>query len=105
MISVLADLAAGSVAAQSSVSSTKTPFLPGRVVSAYIAPSADMAGTDAVIVIQSSPDDSVWTDVLTMTGIGPKVGNITLDKHMRVNVTTAPGTTDGEYSAWMSSGD
>lgn len=105
MILVLADLAAGSVAAQSSVSSTKTPFLPNRVVSAYIAPSADMAGNDAVIVIQSSPDDSVWTTVLTMTGIGFKVGNVTLDKHMRANVTTAADGTDGEYSAWLSSGD
>ena len=103
--SILADLAAGSVAAQSSVESNKTPFLPDRVVTAHIAPSADMAGTDAVIVIQSSPDDSAWTTVMTMTGIGHKVADIVLAKFMRANVTTAAGTTDGEYSAWLQTGD
>ena len=105
MISVLADLVAGTVAAQTAVESNKTPFLPGRMVAAHIVPSADMAGTDAVIVIQSSPDDSTYTTVLTMTGIGPKVGMVKCDKYMRANVTTAAGTTAGEYSAWLSSGD
>ena len=96
---------AGTVAAQTGVAMDATPFLPNRVVEGYILPSADMAGTDAVIVIQSSPDNSTWTTVLTMTGLGPKVGDVTLDAYMRANVTTAAGTTAGEYSAFLRSGN
>ena len=104
-VQMLATLATGSATDEASVEMTVTPFLIGREVEAYIAPSADMAGNDAVIVIQSSPDDSDWTTLLTMTGLGPTAGNIILNKHMRVGVTTAADGTDGEYSAWLRAGD
>jgi len=105
MYSVLADKVAGSVANQTSVESNKTPFLPGRTVGAVIDVDA-ATGTDAVIVIQSSPDDSAWTTVLTHTGIGGQtVGNVKCDKYMRAGVTTAAGTAVGSYSAYLQSGD
>ena len=104
-VSMLATLAAGTATDETAVAMTVTPFLPERVVEAYIVPSADMAGTDAVIVIQSSPDNSTWTTVLTMTGLGPTAGNVELDAYMRAGVTTAAGTTAGEYSAWLRAGD
>ncbi len=104
-VSMLATLAEGTATYETGVAMTVTPFLPEREVEAYIVPSADMAGNDAVIVIQSSPDNSDWTTVLTMTGIGPTAGNVILGKYMRVGVTTAADGTDGEYSAWLRAGD
>ncbi len=104
-VQMLATLATGNATDEASVEMTVTPFLPEREVEAYIAPSADMAGTDAVIVIESSPDDSTWTTLLTMTGLGPTAGNVILGKYMRVGVETAAGTTAGEYSAWLRAGD
>ncbi len=100
-VQMLATLATGNATDEASVEMTVTPFLPLREVECYIAPSADMAGNDAVIVIQSSPDDSTWTTVFTMTGIGPSAGNIVLGVYMRVGVTTAADGTAGEYSAWL----
>ena len=105
MISVLANLVAATVANQTAVASNKTPFLPGRIVGAAIHVDA-ATGTDAVIVIQSSPDDSTYTTVLTHTGIGGMTtGNVKCDKYMRVGVTTAAGTVAGNYSAFLQSGD
>lgn len=104
MILELADNVAGTATSEASVSSTKTPFLPGRVVSAFIVCDA-ITGTDAVIEIESSPDDSDWTVVMTLTGLGSKAGNVKCDKYMRANVDTAGGSSNGTYSAWLSSGD
>ena len=104
-VKMLATLAAGSATDEASVEMTETPFLPGREVEAYIFTSADMSGTDAVIIIESSPDDSTWSTLLTMTGIGPTAGNITLDRYMRAGVETAAGTTAGEYTAFLRAGD
>ena len=104
-VSVLADNVAGSVADQTSVSSSKTPFLPGRVVSAHIQ-TGGITGTVPSIIIESSPDESVWTTVLTCNQItGGKVGNVTCDKYMRAGVETAGGTLAGRYTAWLQSGD
>ncbi len=105
MLSVLATLVAATAADEDAVESNKTPFLPGRVVGAVIDVDA-ATGTDAVIVIESSPDDSTYTVVLTHTGIGGQtVGNVKCDKYMRSSVTTAAGTVAGTYSAYLLSGD
>ena len=105
MISVLADNVAGSVADQTAVESFKTPFLPGRMVAAHIM-TGGITGTVPSIIIESSPDNSTWTTVLTCNQIaGGKVGMVKCAKYMRAGVETAGGTTDGRYSAWLSSGD
>lgn len=105
MLSILADNVAASVAAQSSVESTKTPFLPGRKASAHIE-LGGATGTVPSIKIQSSPDDTVWTDVLELDQLeGNKVGDVTLDKYMRSTVVTDAGTDDGRYSAYLQTGD
>ena len=104
MILELADNVAGTATAEASVESNATPFLPGRVVEAVIVGDG-ITGTDAVIEIESSPDDTVWTVVMTLTGLGSKAGNVKCDQYMRANVDTAGGTTPGTYSAWLSSGD
>ena len=104
MILELADNVAGTATAETAVTLTATPFLPGRTVEAVIVGNA-ITGTAAVIEIESSPDNSVWTVVMTLTGLGSKAGNVKCDKYMRANVDTAGGTTAGTYSAWLSSGD
>jgi hypothetical protein len=105
MYLVLANNVTGDATDEASVESNKTPFLPGRTVGAVIDVDA-ATGTDAVIIIESSPDDSTWTTVLTHTGIGGvTVGNVKCDKYMYVGVTTAAGTVDGTYSAYLQSGD
>jgi len=105
MYLVLADKVAATAADEASVESNKTPFLPGRTVGAVIHVDA-ATGSDAVIEIESSPDDSVWSTVLTHTGIGGiTVDNIKCDKFMRSSVTTAAGTIAGNYSAYLQSGD
>lgn len=105
MLSILADNVAGSAGAESSVESNKTPFLPGRKASAHIE-LGGATGSVPSIKIQSSPDDSAWTDVLELVQLnGNKVGDVTLDKHMRVTVATAAGSSDGRYSAYLQTGD
>jgi len=105
MLSVLADNVAGTVANQTSVLSTKTPFLPGRKVSAHIE-LGGATGTVPSVKIQSSPDDTVWTDVLELDQLdGNKVADVTLDKYMRAMVATAAGTLPGRYSAYLQTGD
>ncbi len=105
MLSILADNVAATVANQTGVESNKTPFLPGRKASAHIE-LGGAVGTVPSIVIQSSPDNSVWTTVLTLNQLdGNKVGDVTLAKYMRVGVATAAGTTAGRYSAYLQTGD
>ena len=105
MLQILANNVAGTVANQTGIESNKTPFLPGRVVEAHIE-SGGMTGTVPSVKIQSSPDDSVWTDVLELDQLdGNKVGNVVCDKYMRAMVATAAGTLAGRYSAYLSSGD
>ena len=104
MFLVLADQVAATAAEEDAVELSATPFLPGRVVDAVIHVDA-ATGTDAVIEIESSPDDSTYTTVLTHTGIGGiTVGNIKCDKYMRSSVTTAAGTVAGNYSAYLQAG-
>jgi hypothetical protein len=104
-IQILADNVAGTVADQTAVESNKTPFLPGRVVEAYII-TGGITGTVPSILIESSPDNTTWTTVLECDQItGGKVGNVTCAKYMRAGVDTAGGTLPGRYSAWLRSGD
>lgn len=79
----------------------QTPFLPGRDVVAHI--DLDGAtGTNAVIAIDGSPDNSTWTaDVATYTGLGHTSVSCKVYKYMRASVTTAAGTTAGLLSVWL----
>lgn len=103
---VLADNVAGTAAAQTSVDSADTtPFITRRVVEAYIIQNG-MTGTVPSITIQSSPDNSVWTTVLTLATLGGgKFGNVTCERYMRANVATAAGTLAGRYSAFLRASD
>jgi len=105
MLQILADVVAGTATAEDSVQSNKTPFLPGRMVEAYINVSSTVGDGNAVVKIQSSPDDTAWTDVLIGGGVSDKVGMVKCDKYMRATVTTAAGTTAGVYSAYLRGGD
>jgi len=101
MFKLLADAAAATVAAQTAVDLADiSPFLQGRVVKAGITLSG-ATGTNPSIKIQSSPDNSTWTDCLVCAALGDKFGNITLDRYMRATVITAAGTTPGVYSAYI----
>lgn len=107
MLSILADSVAGSAASQTAVESMKTPFLPGRVVSAYIMQNG-MTGTVPSIIIEGSNTSATtgFTDLLECDQIhGGKVGDVVMYKWMRLRVATAPGTVVGRLSAWLSSGD
>jgi hypothetical protein len=43
-----------------------------------------------VAKIQTSPDNSTWTDVVTMTGLVPTtMAEVTLQRYVRANVSTA----------------
>ena len=78
-----------------------TPFLPGRDVVAHILLD-DSEGTDAVIAIDGSDDDSTWVaDVATYTGLGHGSVSCKVYKYMRASVTTAAGTTAGVLSVWL----
>lgn len=78
-----------------------TPFLPGRDVVAHI--DLDGAtGTDAVIAIDGSDDDSTWVaDVATYTGLGHATVSCKVYKYMRASVTTAAGTAAGLLSVFL----
>jgi len=66
-----------------------SPFTPGMNVIGKITTNA-AAGAGLVVKIQTSPDDNTWTDVLTMTGVGPdKQAEFTSDAYIRYNVTGA----------------
>lgn len=105
MLSVLADNVAATVADQTAVESNKTPFIPGRKASAHIE-LGGATGTVPSILIESSPDNSVWTTVLELDQLdGNKVGDVTLDRYMRAGVDTAAGTSPGRYSAYLDTGD
>ena len=76
------------VAAQTAVSTVTTPHARGHTAIAEIL-FTGMTGSP-VVKIQTSPDNSTWTDVLTTSGITRTVfsANVTLDKYARLNVTT-----------------
>lgn len=76
------------VAAQTGVSTVTTPHARGHTAIAEII-FTGMTGSP-VVKIQTSPDNSTWTDVLTTSGVTRTVftANVTLDNYARLNVTT-----------------
>ncbi len=69
------------------------PFLIGATAIAEIGFSAAADGTP-VATLQTSPDNSTWTTVLTKTGLkATKKAEITLARYIRRRVTTASTTT------------
>lgn len=93
-------VSAASAAAGATQTLDVSPFLEGQNCRGVISLSPDAAGS-VVVKIQSSPDGTTWTDVLTLTGIGNPVlvGEVTCDKYMRGNVTGAG--TAGKVSAYL----
>lgn len=87
---------ATAVAAQTGVNTEDTPFAPGfnAIVELNL---TGVTGTPT-IKVQTSPDNSTWTDVVTLsviTRFGYRA-EITLDKYARLNVTAggSAGTVD-----------
>lgn len=85
---------ANAVAAQTAVQLTTSPFAPltgGRKAAAFIVLDPGATAGSGVAKIQTSPDNSAWTDALTLTGLGSAAAEITLDEYVRLNVTGAYG--------------
>lgn len=101
LITLGAAVSATAVAAQTGVSTQATPFSPGFNAVAEIN-FTGVTGTPTVL-IQTSPDNSAWTTVATLSVItrtGYEV-EVTLDKYARLNVTVAgsAGTIDAYLRA------
>lgn len=91
---------AAAVAAQTGVLCNATPFLAGRDVVARIRKEG-VTGSPT-IKIQSSPDNSTWTDEVSTTTLTDVVANIKCGQYMRLNVTVAGGA--GTVSASLDNG-
>lgn len=94
-------VSATGAAAQTGVLTTTTPHPRGFNALAEIV-FTGVTGTP-VVKIQTSPDNSTWTDVLTTSGITRTVfsANVTLGKYARLNVTSvgSAGTVEGRLIA------
>ena len=68
-----------------------TPFGRGFRAVGIISPNNLLAGASAAAKIQTSPDNSTWTDAVTYgTGVKPqKMGEFELQRYVRFNVTGA----------------
>ena len=91
LITLAAAVSAASVAAQTGVSTMEAPFAPGFNAVVSIC-GTGLTGTP-VIKVQTSPDNSTWTDVATLNVITRNnyTAEITLNKYARLNVTTGAG--------------
>lgn len=87
---LLSAVSAASAAAGTAQLLNVSPFLDGQNCRGVIALSPDAAGS-VVVKIQGSPDNSTWTDLLTLTGVAnPHLeAEVTCAKYMRGNVTGA----------------
>lgn len=94
-------VSATAVAAQTSVTTTATPFAPGHnaVVSVCL---TGVTGTPT-IKVQTSDDNSTWTDAVTVSVITRNhvMSEVTLKSYARLNVTVAgsAGTIDAYIRA------
>jgi len=72
------------------VTAGNSPFLPGEEALASIRFSPDIAGTGGIVKIQTSPDQTTWTDAFTgAAGVQPDVlATVVCDKYMRAVVST-----------------
>lgn len=78
-----------------------SPFTPGMNVIARVAQNAGAGAF--VIKVQTSPDNTTWTDVLTVTGAGPtKQAEFTSAAYIRYNVTAAG--TAGTANVYLEAG-
>ncbi len=89
-----------SVAAETAVEMTTSPFLPHRSAVAKLNVSSNFNGT---VKIQGSDDGTTYTDLLTVTGTTQpnKEAQVTLKKYMRANVTAY---TAGSANAYLNAG-
>jgi len=86
------------------VSTLETPFAPGMNCLVNI-DYFTVVGASGVIVVQTSPDGTTWTTVLTTTaGIakGRYVADITLDKYIRAQPSVV--FTSGAYDCYLTEG-
>lgn len=74
-----------STGAQTGVLMDATPFLDGR--NALVNQSG--VGGSGSVTVQSSPDNTNWTTVATLTSASLPAVEVTLGKYMRINVGTA----------------
>lgn len=101
LITLGSAVSAAAAAAQAGVETQDTPFAPGHnaVVELNL---TGVTGTPT-IKVQTSPDNSTWTDAATLsviTRFGYRA-EITLDKYARLNVSVAgsAGTVDAYLRA------
>jgi len=83
------DVSLAAAAAQTAVDlGSKTPYASGFKAVGVI---TQLAGAGSFVAkIQTSPDNSTWTDAVTMTGAKPNTFvEFTLDRYVRANVTAA----------------
>jgi hypothetical protein len=89
-------VSATSVAAQTAVSTTASPFAPGFNAVVHIC-STGLTGTPT-IKVQTSEDGTTWTDAVTVSVITRNhvMAEVELKKYARLNVTVAgsAGTLD-----------
>lgn len=99
LLTLGAAVSATAAAAQTAVATSVTPFSPGfnAVLTVVL---TGVTGTPT-IKVQTSPDNSVWTDVVTITALTRSVHctEITLSSYARLNVT-AVGTA-GTIDAYL----
>lgn len=78
-----------------------SPFLAGEQCFAHINYSTAVAGNGGIVKIQSSPDNTTWTDAyVAATGLGPDIiATVTCDKYMRAVVSTV--YTAGTVSVYL----
>lgn len=77
------------VAAQTAVDlHSITPF--GDGFNAIAAVHQNAGAGSFVVKVQTSPDNSTWTDAAVVSGVGPaKLVEVTLQRYVRLNVTAA----------------
>ncbi len=79
----------------------KTPYLPGRTVSAHFV-GINNTGTAPVYAVDGSDDNSSWTELVTSAvQDGHDVLDVICQRYMRGSVTTASGTLAGVVSIYL----
>lgn len=89
------DLGQATSGAQTSVQCTATPFLPGStvLVQCYADPACSAI---TGVVVATSPDDSTYTTVATLTEVG-EAAAIELDEYIRITPTATGGDGAGAH--------
>jgi len=80
----------------------KTPYLPGRMVTAHFIATGN-TGTAPAYAIDGSDDNVAWTADIAVSVVqeGHDVVDCPAYRYMRGTVTTASGTADGVLSIFL----